>query len=158
MAVARSVTSTNEFMGYTIPQEATAMINVWGIQHDPADYDHPEDFDPDRFMQNPLGTKHLSNSDEGRMPLYVFGAGRRACPGEKFGMDTIRFVVAHLMRSFDIVADQELDLSVETGFDYAFLLTTKPYKARIVPRSEDAKVVVKEQCLAANDFLARMID
>jgi len=157
MSVARSVTVENQYKGYTIPQEATALINVWAIQHDPKDYDHPDDFDPERFMRNPLGTTHPENPDEGRMPLYAFGAGRRACPGDKFAMDAIKLAFAHVMRSYDIVADEEVDLSVETAFDSAFLLIPKPFKVRIVPRSEGVKVVVREQCLTANELLAKMM-
>lgn len=161
MAIARRVTVEDEYLGYRIPKDTTAMINIWAIQHDPEDYDHPEQFDPDRFMRNPLGTKETRNIDgdqDGRMPLYVFGAGRRACPGEQFGMNAIKFAFAQLLRSCDIVADEKIDMSVETGFIAAFLLMPKPYQVRIVPRSEKATVVVEEQCRRANEFLAEAIE
>lgn len=160
MALARRVTVDDDFLGYRIPKDATAMINVWAIQHDPDNYDHPEEFDPERFMQNPLGTKsHDVNANaEGRMPLYVFGAGRRACPGEQFAMNAIKLAFAQILRSYNIVADEKMDLSVETGFIASFLLMPKPYEVRIVPRSEEAKLVVRDEHQRANEFLTQALD
>lgn len=160
MALARRVTVDDNFQGYRIPKDATAMINVWAIQHDPEYYDHPDEFDPERFMQNPLGTKthNVDANQEDLMPLYVFGAGRRACPGEQFAKNAIRLAFAQLLRSYNIVADETMDLSVETGFVASFLLMSKPYKVRIVPRGEEAKFVVRDNCRRANEFLAQAID
>lgn len=159
MALARRVVSNDDFLGYRIPKDATAMINVWAIQHDPEAYDHPDEYDPERFVRNPLGTKPDEvDTDQGRMPLYVFGAGRRACPGEQFAMNAIKFAFAQLLRSYNIVADEEMDMSVEKGFIASFLLMSNPYKVRIVSRSEKAKVIVKNECCRANEFLAQAME
>lgn len=159
MSLARRVTVDDSFLGYHIPKDATAMINVWAIHHDPENYYRPEDFDPERFMRNPLGTKHdeISTHQESRIPLYVFGAGRRACPGEQFAMNTIRLAFAQLMRSYDVETDEELDMSIETGFIASFLLMSRPFKVRIVPRNEMARMVVKDEYKKATEFLTRAI-
>lgn len=156
MSLPRKVTVNDEYLGYRIPRDATVMINVWAIQHDPKDYDHPHEYDPERFMRNPLGTKtNGADADhQGRMPLFAFGAGRRACPGEQFAMNTIRLAFSQLLRSFNVIADEKMDMSVETGFVASFLLMPKPFKVRIVPRNEEVELFVRNEGQRANKFLA----
>lgn len=161
-ALARRVMVDGEVAGYRIPKDTTALINVWAMQHDPDAYDDPDVYNPSRFMDNPLGMKSRpaggadgAHEEDGGMPLYVFGAGRHACPGEQMAMNAIRLAIAQLLRSFDIRAGEDIDLSVETGYDAAFVLVPMPYKVDIVPRDEEARLVVRDQCRKANDFLSQ---
>lgn len=82
--------------GYNFPAKTLLLINQWAIHRDPATYDRPEEFNPERFVKHPeisvMGAHYQ---------LLPFGTGRRICPGLPLAMEVIAIVVAHLVHSFD---------------------------------------------------------
>ncbi|OSD07377.1 cytochrome P450, partial [Trametes coccinea BRFM310] len=66
---------------------------------DPAAYDEPEQFNPDRFIRD--GKLDTSVRDPA---VYVFGYGRshRVCPGRYFAEDMLYIVVACVLHVFNI--------------------------------------------------------
>jgi 4-hydroxyphenylacetaldehyde oxime monooxygenase len=81
--------------GYDVPAKTRILVNAWAIGRDPASWDNPEEFDPDRFERKDVdfnGT-HLE--------LVPFGGGRRMCPGMALGVATMEFTLANLLYCFD---------------------------------------------------------
>ncbi|KAH8882380.1 cytochrome P450 21 [Thozetella sp. PMI_491] len=148
-----------EILGYRIPKGTTIMCNLWAILHDPDEYDRPEAFEPERYLRNPLGTKHRDNGGNlsWRKPTYAFGAGRRICPGEQFADMALHIAFAHLLWVYDIVPDGHLDLSTETGVISALSLTPKPFPVKFVPRSEQKRQAVVDGYLKGNQLLADIL-
>ncbi|KAH8892827.1 cytochrome P450 [Thozetella sp. PMI_491] len=160
LAVPRLCLKDENVLGYRIPKGTVVIMNAWAIQHDPEEYDQPEKFDPERFMRNPLGTKHTpapEDKETGRKPLYTFGLGRRACPGEQFVFNAIQLTFAQLLWAYDVIADGDIDISVETGFHSGLTITPHPFNAKIVPRSERAAQVVVDEYHRANQVLADLL-
>jgi cytochrome P450 len=65
--------------------------NTWAI-HRTAEYDDSDNFVPERFLGNDFGIKPALSSgsrDAMRRPLYGFGAGRRACSGQKLAENSM---------------------------------------------------------------------
>jgi cytochrome P450 len=60
------------------------IANLWAILHDEEIFDQPDEYIPERYLNNKFGTRHdISEEDaEHRRQTYAFGAGRRACPGQ----------------------------------------------------------------------------
>lgn len=87
--------------GYCIPSKTRVFFNVWAIQKDPKIWENPEDFIPERFMNNPVDLKGQE------CHCLPFGAGRRICPGMNFAFATIEYVLANLLRWFDWKLDDE---------------------------------------------------
>ncbi|KAK1231637.1 hypothetical protein PQX77_005235 [Marasmius sp. AFHP31] len=80
-----------------IPAGATIVPNVWAVLCDETVYGpNTKDFDPERFMKQ--DGKELPPDPE----LFVFGFGRRICPGRYFAMDTLFLVVTHLLATFTL--------------------------------------------------------
>lgn len=78
--VPHSVTQDDVYNGYHIPKNATVIGNHWAISMDPEIYDNPEDFNPDRWIEN-----------QNLPPLATFGFGRRRCIGKSISdVPTIR--------------------------------------------------------------------
>lgn len=71
------------------------IVNAWAIQRDPQDWDNPEEFFPDRFLNNPVDCKGQD------FQFIPFGAGRRGCPGMSFGLAAAEYVIANLLYWFD---------------------------------------------------------
>lgn len=89
-------TATNlKWRGYDIPAKTRVFVNAWAIQRDPQVWDNPEDFLPDRFLNN---TVDLNGQNFQFIP---FGAGRRGCPGISFALAAIEYVIANLLYWFD---------------------------------------------------------
>ncbi|GLJ21174.1 hypothetical protein SUGI_0387610 [Cryptomeria japonica] len=86
---------SSKIMDYFIPPNAHVMVNVWAIARDPKAWEKPLEFDPDRFVDNPV---HLDGRD---FRIIPFGAGRRMCPGYKLGLRMIHFAVASFVHAFD---------------------------------------------------------
>lgn len=133
--------------GYFIPKGTVVLGNAWSAQYDPNAYELPEIFDPDRFLRNPYGTKATAEEAqaEGRKQLYCFGSGRRQCPGDLFAQSSILLTMSKLIWAFNIIADGDIDLNIESGFHGGLVWSSKPYQVRLVPRSERTKLEITEE-------------
>ncbi|XP_057822331.2 flavonoid 3'-monooxygenase CYP75B137 [Cryptomeria japonica] len=87
--------SSREIMGHFIPPNSHVMVNVWAIARDPNAWEKPLEFDPDRFVDNPV---HLDGRD---FRIIPFGAGGRMCPGYNLGLRMIQFALASFVHAFD---------------------------------------------------------
>lgn len=75
LGIPHRVTKDDTYLGYSIPSDAILIANIWGIMHDAEMYPDPMKFSPERF---------LSQKPQPDPRKYVFGFGRRVCPGELF--------------------------------------------------------------------------
>ncbi|KAK1398887.1 Psoralen synthase [Heracleum sosnowskyi] len=82
-------------MGYEIKARTRVFINVWAIARDPTLWDNPEEFWPERFLNNPIDYKGL------HFEYLPFGAGRRGCPGIQFGMAVNELALANVVNTFN---------------------------------------------------------
>ncbi|KAL5717942.1 hypothetical protein ACHQM5_010891 [Ranunculus cassubicifolius] len=81
--------------GYNIPAKTRVIINVWAIARDPKIWDKPEDFIPERFVNNSIDYRGLD------FAFIPFGAGRRICPGISFGINSVEAILVNLLYWFD---------------------------------------------------------
>ncbi|KAL8508248.1 hypothetical protein ACS0TY_018726 [Phlomoides rotata] len=97
--------------GMVVPAGTTAMVNMWSITHDPAMWEKPLEFFPERFVAEMGGVDvDVRGSD---LRLAPFGAGRRVCPGKNLGIVTVALWVAKLVRHYEWAEDGKkgVDLS-----------------------------------------------
>nr|CAD1829392.1 unnamed protein product [Ananas comosus var. bracteatus] len=66
-----------EVGGCTIPADAQVVVNLWAIGRDPAVWARPEEFAPERFLNDAARDKDFRGKD---FDLLPFGAGWRICP------------------------------------------------------------------------------
>ncbi|KAF8642576.1 hypothetical protein HU200_067255 [Digitaria exilis] len=103
--VAHRVSSTGGEMAvgeFTVPPETAVFINVWAIGRDPAYWEAPLAFTPERFMPGgaAAGVEPRGGQNFQFMP---FGGGRRGCPGVGLAQQSVPAVVAALVQCFDWV-------------------------------------------------------
>ncbi|PIL29129.1 cytochrome P450 [Ganoderma sinense ZZ0214-1] len=97
LGLAHATTCDDELRGYFIPAGTVVLANIWACMHDPALYDDPYAFRPERFIRD--GKPDRSALD----PIpFVFGFGRRICPGRHFALASLFIHVASVLHAFDI--------------------------------------------------------
>ncbi|KAF7333337.1 putative cytochrome P450 [Mycena venus] len=158
LGVPHSTLASEEYQGYLIPKGATIFVNVWGIFHDPALFDDPENFVPERYMLTENGTKPgIDGSD--LKATFPFGFGRRICPGMHLAFNSININAMNLLWAFDFKPDIDADgkpITVDTAA-YVKGITTAPlpFKCRITPRSTAKAKIIEREFLDAADTFAK---
>ncbi|KAJ8666989.1 hypothetical protein QAD02_008651 [Eretmocerus hayati] len=78
----------------TIPEGIDVIICHYAVHQDSSLYESPENFDPDRFQENP---------NEGNGMIFLpFGGGRRYCIGSKVAEMMFKTVIISVIRNFQI--------------------------------------------------------
>uniref|UniRef100_A0A0D3DAZ8 Cytochrome P450 n=1 Tax=Brassica oleracea var. oleracea TaxID=109376 RepID=A0A0D3DAZ8_BRAOL len=91
----REALSEFEINGYTIKAKTRLHVNVWAIGRDPDTWKDPEEFFPERFMDNSIDAKGLN------FELLPFGSGRRICPAIFMGTTMVECGLANMLYNFD---------------------------------------------------------
>ncbi|XP_047972287.1 6,7,8-trihydroxycoumarin synthase-like [Salvia hispanica] len=89
----RTVEESHLVEGLQVEVGTKFIINGWAIARDPAIWEDPEEFVPERFL-------NVSDSDW-EFKMLPFGGGKRRCPGMNMGMMSIHLALANLLYSFD---------------------------------------------------------
>ncbi|TRX94103.1 hypothetical protein FHL15_004871 [Xylaria flabelliformis] len=129
-----------EFDGkaYFIPKNSVILANLWWFTHDPKHYPDPMRFDPERYI---APNKAPDPRD------YVFGYGRRVCPGRHFAEFTVWITIAQTLAVFDIGKGRDMDgREIQNKALFTSGITTHPleFKATIKPRSSRHEALIRE--------------
>ncbi|XP_046739159.1 methyl farnesoate epoxidase-like [Diprion similis] len=121
----RRVLRETKLSGYTIPQEATVILNIWSIHMNPEYYSEPDVFKPERFLQNGVFVPDKN--------LIFFGEGKRRCPGETLARCAIFLIFVGVMQRCRLlpVPGQESPTLVRVP---GLTISPKPYDALLIPR------------------------
>lgn len=100
--------------GYEIQPKTLVYVNTWAIHRDPEAWKDPDEFYPERFLNNDIDFKGRD------FELIPFGAGRRICPGLPMGIATVELIIANLLNSFDWelpigMAPEDIDVEALPG-------------------------------------------
>jgi len=120
---------------YEIPARTALLVNAWAIGRDPAAWDAPEEFRPERFVGGGAPADFRGTEYQ----LIPFGAGRRICAGLSWGLRMVTLMTAALVHALDwhladgMTADK-LDMEEAYGLTLqrAVPLMVRP-KPRLLP-------------------------
>ncbi|KAL6593989.1 hypothetical protein ACP70R_048890 [Stipagrostis hirtigluma subsp. patula] len=118
--------------GYHVPGNTRLLINIWAIGRDPAAWEAPLEFRPERFL--PGGAAEKVDPLGNHFELIPFGAGRRICAGKLAGMVFVQYFLGTLVHAFDWrLPDGEEKLDMSETFGLA-LPKAVPLRAVVTPR------------------------
>lgn len=144
-----------------IPKGSTVFAGIWAIHQSESIYPDHDTFNPDRYLNHPkLANEYAVGADYTRRDHYGYGTGRRMCPGIHLAERSMWRTVAKLLWAFDIAEPldpvtgelQPLDVN---AFDSSILLCPKPYKVRMVPRSEKHVATIQSELAGSLSFLSK---
>ncbi|KAF2293624.1 hypothetical protein GH714_003481 [Hevea brasiliensis] len=85
--------------GFDIPKENAVVINAYSIMRDPNFWENPNEFCPERFLQEQDNNqKEIKGQNFSFLP---FGGGRRLCPGSHLAFSIIPITIASMVQCFD---------------------------------------------------------
>lgn len=118
LTIPHSTTTHTKILGYSIPRNTVIFINQWSINHEPSVWSHPENFDPDRFL-NPDGSlnKDLASS------VLIFSMGKRRCIGEELSKLHLFLFTSLIGHQCRITADPAKPPTLDCNYG----LTLKPH-------------------------------
>ncbi|KIY70824.1 cytochrome P450 [Cylindrobasidium torrendii FP15055 ss-10] len=128
LGLPHSTTQDDIHNGYFVPKGSLIFANVWNMSRDRSVYPDPFKFDPERF----LGPEPQQDPAD-----YVFGFGRRVCPGKLVADASLFITVAMSLHAYTfrppLREDGQFDVP---NFEPCEGLTShlKPYNFDIVPR------------------------
>ncbi|KAL0671906.1 hypothetical protein Bca4012_034610 [Brassica carinata] len=112
--VPRKAEADVKVLGFMVPKDTQVLVNVWAIGRDPAVWENPTRFEPERFLGKETDVKGRDYE------LTPFGGGRRICPGLPLAVVTVSLMLGSLLYFFDWklpngVASEDLDMDETFG-------------------------------------------
>jgi cytochrome P450 len=122
-AVSRMVLQDFDVDGHRIPAGTVVGVGIYAIHRDPALWERPLQFDPDRFSpENAAGRD--------RWQYLPFGAGPRSCIGDHFAMLEATLGLAAIVKNVEI-SSLEDTFPLATPFT---MVAAAPVRVRVRPR------------------------
>ncbi|KAI0701738.1 cytochrome P450 [Earliella scabrosa] len=143
LGLPRRITEDNVYKDMYIPKGTLVFGNNHNMVRDPSIFPNPDAFDPERYLEE---------VDEATAKLrdvrnYVFGFGRRRCPGSFMIDASLWIAIASIIASFDItkaVDEHGRVVEPEVVYDNSVFTTLRPFRYDIRPRSAQAVKVIRE--------------
>ncbi|KIJ14785.1 hypothetical protein PAXINDRAFT_99849 [Paxillus involutus ATCC 200175] len=139
LRLAHTATEDDVYDGMFIPQKTIIMVNVWAIGHDESRYEDPNTFNPSRFL-TPEGNLNDDNIH------YIYGFGRRICPGRHLADASQWIAVASILAVFQIRKaknEHGEDVEIVPQFSSGLVTRPAPFKCEIVPRSVESEELAR---------------
>jgi len=140
--VVRRLVSDDEYIGYHIPAGSTVVANIWAMSRDERVYPDAEAFRPERFQNLDRETAEYMDPRN-----YVFGFGRRICPGLLIADSSIWLAMANVIATFDIAECRDASGKITTPVAaWESGLGSQPvsYTVEIRPRSEQSAKLIQQ--------------
>lgn len=142
------------YKDWVIPKGTVVLGNTWALHYDQSRYPDPTCFQPERYIgHSKYAAEYAAMGDPLKRDHYAFGAGRRICPGARLAENTLNLALAHILWCFRIeppAGSVGIDLTDDAWEETAFR-PPKPFKVRLVPRSERRLQILDEAWAKAKE-------
>lgn len=131
------------YKGMHIPKGSLIFGNIWAMCRDESLYPDADTFNPERFLE-----KVDDETKRRRDPRnFVFGFGRRQCPGNNLVDSSLWLLVSSMLATLNIskpVDDAGNVVEPEVVFENPVFRTPKPFGCDMRPRSEKALQLIRQ--------------
>jgi len=141
-APAHLSTADDEYKGYHIPAGTTVLANTWAMAYDAERYEEPFEFKPERW----LSQKDIEKARGLHARDFVFGYGRRVCPGQAWAEHLLFLAIASMLAAFNIeqaIEEAGEPVAPNDEFYPSFVRSLGPSKCKITPRSHKMISVIR---------------
>ncbi|PLB48815.1 putative cytochrome P450 [Aspergillus steynii IBT 23096] len=131
LGIPHSLAEDDEYKGCYIPKDTVVFPNQWALDHDEKVFHHPDEFLPERWIENP------------ELPLTTFGFGKRICPGQHMARNTLFIAVVRCLWGYDLITTESPDdpyNSSRKAIDFS-----APKGLSFVVRSEKHKETIERE-------------
>lgn len=94
--VGRRVVKETKVCGVTVPKDSNLQVSVHAAHMNPAVWDNPDAFNPERFAKG----KEIPKGG-----FVAFGLGGRACPGKRAYMKMAKAILACMLKKYIVAED-----------------------------------------------------
>lgn len=130
----RQAVEDDEIGGYRIPAGSFVIMNQFGVHRHPDFWEHPNEFDPDRFLP-------ARSADRPRFAYNPFGGGPRQCIGNELALMETQIVLSmvaqryapRILPNFPVELEPEVTLKPRYGLRVMLEKTLRPALASPVP-------------------------
>ncbi|XP_059044548.1 cytochrome P450 1B1 [Mustela lutreola] len=131
VTIPHATTTSASVLGYHIPKDTVVFVNQWSVNHDPAKWPNPEDFDPGRFLdKDGFIDKDLASS------VMIFSVGKRRCIGEELSKMQLFLFISILAHECNFKANP--DESATMDFNYGLTIKPKSFSINVTLRESMA--------------------
>lgn len=131
LSIPHKSTRESSLGGYDIPKDTMMMTNLWAIHHDPKEWEDPDVFKPERFLD--VEGNFSVSGPNGYRSYLPFSAGRRVCLGESLAKIELFLVTSRLLHQFKFEPAPETQLPELSGI-VGVVLVPESYKICIKNR------------------------
>ena len=128
----RESIKADSILGSSCPAGAMVAISPWVIQRHEQNWEHPNEFRPERFLADLATVAEKQLESDAFLP---FGIGPRKCPGAAFAMQEAILVLAEMVRNYEILPDQDHTPDLVGRLT---LRSRNGVKVRLAPRRQES--------------------
>lgn len=137
LGLPRRLNRDDVYAGYFIPKGTVIIPNIWKFLHDSSTYPEPFHFNPDRF---------IAEGDRPAEPdprQYVFGYGRRVCPGMRLAEATLFLFCSRSLATLNIAKVKRGNTVIDPIINYTpgAISHACPFECAITPRSANSEAL-----------------
>ncbi|XP_012286716.1 methyl farnesoate epoxidase [Orussus abietinus] len=127
LGVPHNTTKDVSLDGYEIPKDTIVILNYHSVHHDPAIWEDPEEFRPERFIDDNGRFSHNNAA-------IPFGIGKRRCLGEILARQSLFLYFTNVLHFFHLEISPEHGAPDTNGYD-GFTISPKPYYLKLSSRT-----------------------
>ncbi len=105
----RQALNADQFGDYGLPAGAQVLLNIYGIHHNPAYWEQPEQFRPERFAPDQL-------SKQVKHTYLPFATGPRKCIGDTFAQTEAQIILAMIAQRYRLRRRDDTPVAADVGF------------------------------------------
>ncbi|KAF9486131.1 cytochrome P450, partial [Pholiota conissans] len=130
------------YRGQFIPKDSVLVLNTYTMHHDPKRHPDPHKFNPDRYIFDPtLSSESANLSNPNERDHWMFGVGRRICPGMWVAEREVFLAISRMLWAFkmDEIPGEKLDLKEYDGLSGR---SPVPFRVKMLPRHDNVEKVL----------------